>query len=104
MKRIEELAGQAVPFYEIDLVDRAAVDSVFAKHKFSAVVHFAGLKSVGESTRMPLLYYHNNITGTINLLQAMQENNVSNLVFSSSATVYGDPATNPITEDSEVCF
>jgi UDP-glucose 4-epimerase len=87
-------------FYRADLLDQEAVDQVFAVCKDAeAVIHFAGLKAVGESVEQPLRYYDNNITGTLNLCRAMGEHGVKNIVFSSSATVYGDPATVPITED-----
>jgi len=83
----------------VDICDGAALRQVFAVHQFDAVVHFAGLKAVGESCEIPLRYYQNNIFGTVELLQAMADHDCFNLVFSSSATVYGDPATVPITED-----
>ncbi len=97
--RVERLAGKSLTFYPIDLLDKAALTSVFARHTITAVIHFAGLKSVNESVAVPLLYYQNNLTGTINLCQVMQQHNVKNLAFSSSATVYGEPASLPITED-----
>jgi UDP-glucose 4-epimerase len=86
-------------FYKVDLLDRARLQAIFAKKPIDAVLHFAGLKAVGLSSKIPLRYYHNNITGTLTLLEVMAENGVRNLVFSSSATVYGDPAQVPITED-----
>jgi UDP-glucose 4-epimerase len=82
-----------------DLRDRAGLDSLFAAHEISAVVHFAGLKAVGESVSLPLAYYQNNVAGTLTLLEAMGAAQVTRLVFSSSATVYGDPASNPVCED-----
>ncbi|MBA3684765.1 MAG: UDP-glucose 4-epimerase GalE [Planctomycetes bacterium] len=100
VRRVEQISGKKVAFYEADLLDRAAVDRVFASHEIGAVIHFAGLKAVGESTEQPLRYYHNNITGTLVLLEAMRACGVRRLVFSSSATVYGDPQTVPIREDS----
>ena len=86
-------------FYNVDMVDEAALDKVFAENDFYAVIHFAGLKAVGESCAIPLKYYHNNITGTLNLVDIMEKYNVYNLVFSSSATVYGKPESVPINED-----
>lgn len=98
VNRIKELSGKEFPFYQIDLMDKASLDEVFKKHQFDAVMHFAGLKAVGESVQIPLKYYQNNITGTLNLVEVMAENNVKKLVFSSSATVYGYPETVPIDE------
>ncbi|MEL7145075.1 MAG: UDP-glucose 4-epimerase GalE [Bacteroidota bacterium] len=99
LKRIEQISGKQVIFYEADLCDSENVSNVFSKHKLDAVIHFAGLKAVGESVQFPLRYYQNNIDSTLVLCQAMKDHNVKNLVFSSSATVYGDPETVPITED-----
>jgi UDP-glucose 4-epimerase len=100
LARVEELSGRQIRFFKADLLDRAAIDRVFRETPAAdAVIHFAGLKAVGESVDKPLLYYHNNLTGTINLCQVMQEYGVKNIVFSSSATVYGDPASVPITEE-----
>ncbi len=100
LNRVEELTGREIRFFEADLLDMEAVDQVFARSKDAdAVIHFAGLKAVGESVAKPLLYYHNNITGTINLCRVMERHGVKNIVFSSSATVYGDPARVPILED-----
>lgn len=99
LHRVERLAGKSLTFYPIDLLDKAALFTVFAHHSITAVVHFAGLKSVNESVSSPLLYYHNNLTGTVNLCQVMQQYDVKNLVFSSSATVYGESASVPIPED-----
>ena len=99
LRRLETLSGQPVEFVKADVRDRAALDAVFAKWPFSAVVHFAGLKAVGESVAKPLMYYDNNVTGTLGLLEAMRAANVKKLVFSSSATVYGDPHTVPIQEN-----
>lgn len=98
LARVEEIANAKVQFEEIDLLDVPKLNELFDKNEFSAVVHFAGLKAVGESTKLPLKYYHNNVTGTINLMQVMQDHGCKNLVFSSSATVYGDPIRNPIDE------
>ena len=97
--RVQQLAGRTLKFHEVNICDRPALQKVFESQDFDAVVHFAGLKAVGESCEIPLRYYENNIFGTIELLKVMQENNCFNIVFSSSATVYGDPATVPITED-----
>ncbi len=99
LKRVEKLTGKRVKFYKTDLLDRAGVETVFSENNIDAVIHFAGLKAVGESVEIPLKYYQNNVCGTIQLCELMIEYNVKNLVFSSSATVYGDPATVPITED-----
>jgi UDP-glucose 4-epimerase len=100
LRRVEKLTGKKVDFHEVDLLDHAGVDGVFsACPDISAVIHFAGLKAVGESVEKPLEYYDNNITGTLNLCRVMGKHGVKNIVFSSSATVYGDPATVPITED-----
>ncbi|MBN1149100.1 MAG: UDP-glucose 4-epimerase GalE [Anaerolineales bacterium] len=99
LKRVRELTGKPLTFYKVDLLDEAALERVFQEHAFEAVVHFAGLKAVGESVEAPLRYYHNNLTGTLILCQVMSRRLVKNLVFSSSATVYGDPHSVPITED-----
>lgn len=100
--RICELTERDVDFYNIDILDKEALEAVFANHEFDAVIHFAALKAVGESVQKPLLYYHNNITGSITLCEVMKKYNVKNIVFSSSATVYGDPASVPIREDFPV--
>lgn len=102
LDNIAKIIGLKPKFYKIDLVDRGGYETihkVFEENKFDGVIHFAGLKAVGESVQKPLEYYHNNIDGTVNLLQAMREYKVNRLVFSSSACVYGVPKTNPITED-----
>lgn len=96
---VRELTGKDFPFYKVDLLDYEGTEKVFKENKIDAVIHFAGLKAVGESTRIPLRYYHNNITGTLLLMDIMQKYDVNNIVFSSSATVYGMPKTVPITED-----
>lgn len=96
---VKEITGKEFPFYNVDLLDYEATDKVFAENDIDAVIHFAGLKAVGESVKIPIRYYHNNITGTLNLVDIMEKHNVFNLVFSSSATVYGMPKTVPITED-----
>lgn len=102
LKRVEHITGQKIPFYQKDLLDLAALELIFSAYDFDAVIHFAGLKAVGESVDIPLTYYQNNITGTLTLCEAMASHGVRNLIFSSSATVYGDPATVPITEDFPV--
>lgn len=103
LHRVRELAGPEhagrLSFHRVDLLDRAALANVFARAPVDAVIHFAGLKAVGESVSIPLRYYHNNVTGTLILCEVMADHGVRNLVFSSSATVYGDPATVPIVED-----
>jgi UDP-glucose 4-epimerase len=96
--RIETIAGRRPEFAALDLRDRDGLRELFTKRSFDAVLHFAGLKAVGESVAKPLVYYENNILGTISLLESMQEAEVRTLVFSSSATVYGDPSAVPITE------
>lgn len=98
---VQELTGKKIHFFEVDLLDRQGLEKVFrSTHSpIDAVIHFAGLKAVGESVAQPLRYYHNNLTGTLILCEVMAEFGVKNIIFSSSATVYGDPATVPITED-----
>jgi len=99
LDRVEELAGRGVAFHEDDITDRAALDGIFAAHPIDSVMHFAGLKAVGESVEKPLAYYRNNVVGTETLLEAMRAADVRDLVFSSSCTVYGDPASVPVRED-----
>lgn len=99
MERVEAITGKRVIFYEADLLDREALEKIFDHETIDAVIHFAGLKAVGESVAKPLEYYHNNITGTLILCDVMRNHKVKNIIFSSSATVYGDPAFVPITED-----
>ncbi|MCR5769035.1 MAG: UDP-glucose 4-epimerase GalE [Lachnospiraceae bacterium] len=99
LKRVEELTGKQIKFYEADIRDRASLDRIFAENKIDSVIHFAGLKAVGESVVKPIEYYDNNICGTLTLIEAMRDAGVKNIVFSSSATVYGDPAFVPITEE-----
>ena len=99
VRRIQELSGKDFPFYEADVCDSEAVEKIFSENKIDAIIHFAGLKAVGESVRIPLRYYDNNLTSTLVLLKAMEKHGVKNFVFSSSATVYGNPASVPITED-----
>ena len=98
--RVRELTGRTVAFHKVDLLDRAALDAVFAGARYEAVIHFAGFKAVGESVQKPLEYYHNNITGTLVLLEVMRAHGVKRLVFSSSATVYGIPKCMPLREDA----
>ena len=100
LRRVERITGKTVPFIKADLCDPAATQAVFAQYPdIEAVIHFAGLKAVGESVRKPLEYYTNNLVSTLTLLNVMREHGVKNFVFSSSATVYGDPASVPIRED-----
>ncbi|KAL3908720.1 MAG: hypothetical protein SGPRY_009688, partial [Prymnesium sp.] len=101
LKRVEKLTGKAPKFEQVDMLDIPGMDALFAKEKFDAVIHFAGLKAVGESVAKPLFYYGNNITGTVNLLDVMTKYNCKNIVFSSSATVYGDPKSVPVDETFE---
>jgi len=99
IKRVEKLSGKKITFIEEDVQSKSGIEQVFNQNKIDAVIHFAGLKAVGESVIKPITYYQNNIAGTLNLLQIMQHNNVKNIVFSSSATVYGQPKTLPIKEN-----
>ena len=99
LKRVEEIADKKLTFYEVDLLDQEGVKRVFDNEKIDSVIHFAGLKAVGESVFKPLEYYHNNITGTLILCDEMRKHGVKSIVFSSSATVYGNPAFVPITEE-----
>ena len=99
VRRIEELSGKKVTFYKADLLDKEAVEEIFEKESIDSVIHFAGLKAVGESVQKPLEYFHNNLTGTLILCDVMRHHGVKSIVFSSSATVYGNPASVPIYED-----
>ena len=99
LERVQEITGKIFPFYKVDLLDEEALNDIFRNEQIDAVLHFAGLKAVGESVAMPLAYYHNNITGTLILCRIMQKYGVKKLVFSSSATVYGNPHKVPIKED-----
>ena len=99
LERVQKLTGKTLEFVQIDLLQQDKLLALFKGTKFDAVIHFAGLKAIGESVQKPLWYYENNITGTINLLNAMREGDCKNIVFSSSATVYGDPASVPVTEE-----
>lgn len=102
LKRVEKITGKTVKFYNVDMVDEAALDEVFDKEEIDSVIHFAGLKAVGESCKIPLRYFDNNFKSTLNLLNSMVKHNVKNIVFSSSATVYGKPKSVPIREDFEL--
>lgn len=102
LDRVKEITNKDLTFYEVDLLDIEKVDEVFEKEAIDAVIHFAALKAVGESVEKPLLYYQNNITGTLNLCEVMTKHNVKNIVFSSSATVYGSPDVVPITEEASL--
>ena len=99
LERVKQITGKDFKFYEVDLLDRDALENVFKENDIDSCIHFAGLKAVGESCQKPLWYYHNNITGTLNLCEMMQKYGAKRIVFSSSATVYGKPASVPITED-----
>jgi UDP-glucose 4-epimerase len=99
MERVREITGKDLAFYEADLLDRDTLEKIFTEQNIDSVIHFAGLKAVGESVYKPLEYYHNNITGTLVLCDVMRNHGVKSIVFSSSATVYGDPAFVPITEE-----
>ena len=99
LERVEKITGKEVTFYEADINDAAALNEIFEKESIDSVIHFAGLKAVGESTRLPAKYYRNNIDTTLTLIECMKEAGVTKIVFSSSATVYGDPAQIPITEE-----
>lgn len=100
LRRVQEITGKTLTFHRVDLLDKAALEATFAAHKIDSVIHFAGLKAVGESVSIPLHYYQNNITGTLNLCQVMQIYNVKKMVFSSSATVYGETNPSPLREDA----
>jgi UDP-glucose 4-epimerase len=102
LKRVEAITGKTVTFYECDLLDKTALENIFAKHKIDCVIHFAAIKSVGESMEYPLLYYKNNLIGMLNLLEIMEQFGCFQLVFSSSCTVYGEPNFLPITETHSV--
>ena len=99
LERVEQITGKKVPFYKADIRDRDALEEIFAKEQIDSCIHFAGLKAVGESVQKPWEYYDNNITGTLVLVDVMRKHNAKNIIFSSSATVYGDPAFVPITEE-----
>ena len=97
--RVEAITGKKVPFYKADILDREALEEIFSKEQIDAVIHFAGLKAVGESVQKPWEYYENNIAGTLTLVDVMRKHGVKSIIFSSSATVYGNPAFVPITEE-----
>lgn len=99
VQRIEEISGKKVTFYKADLLDKEKLNAIFDKEDIGTVIHFAGLKAVGESVTMPVEYYYNNLTGALNLVDCMRTHGVKNIIFSSSATVYGAPAFIPITEE-----
>jgi UDP-glucose 4-epimerase len=98
LRRVQELTGKSINFNKVDLLDRKRLQAVFDNHAIDAVIHFAGLKAMGESVKIPLKYFHNNVTGSLILLEVMKKNNVKNIVFSSTAGVYGEVKTVPITE------
>ena len=100
LERVQEITGKPLTFYKADILDREATEEIFSKEKIEAVIHFAGLKAVGESVQKPWEYYNNNITGTLVLLDVMRKHNVKNIIFSSSATVYGEPEKVPVTEET----
>ncbi|MBP1990365.1 UDP-glucose 4-epimerase GalE [Paenibacillus eucommiae] len=102
LRRVKEITGKDFKFYQVDLLDQEMLEKVFAQIKIDAVIHFAGLKAVGESVRLPLWYYHNNISGTLVLCKVMEKYRVKKMVFSSSATVYGAPERVPISEDLQL--
>ena len=99
LRRVEEITGKPVTFYEADILDRDAMEKVFTENEIECVIHFAGLKAVGESVQKPWLYYYNNISGSLILFDVMSKHGVKNIIFSSSATVYGKPDKVPVTED-----
>ena len=100
LERVQEITGKPLTFYKADILDREATEEIFSQEKIEAVIHFAGLKAVGESVQKPWEYYNNNITGTLILLDVMRKHEVKNIIFSSSATVYGEPEKVPVTEET----
>lgn len=102
LHRVEKITGQKIAFYQIDVRDEDALEKVFASNNFDAVIHFAGLKAVGESVKKPIEYYRNNIDSTLSLIEAMKKHDVKKIVFSSSATVYGTPSELPLKETSQI--
>ena len=100
VKRVEKISGKPVKFYQADILDREALEKIFESETIDSVIHFAGLKAVGESVAKPLEYYYNNITGTLVLCDVMRKHGVKNIVFSSSAMVYGDPGAKRLTPSS----
>lgn len=101
IERVEKITGKPITFYEADILDRKATEEIFTKEKIECVIHFAGLKAVGESVQKPWEYYNNNIVGTLTLLDVMKEHGVKNIIFSSSATVYGTPEQIPVSEETK---
>lgn len=101
IERVQQIVGQDIAFIKGDILDKAHLNQVFDEHDFFGVIHFAGLKAVGESVVKPLKYYQNNVTGTLNPLEVMKDKGVTNFIFSSSATVYGDPEVLPIIETAK---
>lgn len=99
LKRVEQITGKTVKFYEADVADIEVMSKILEENDIFAVIHFAGLKAVGESVQKPLEYYKNNVSGTLEMCDVMRKHGVKNIIFSSSATVYGDPETVPITEE-----
>ena len=99
LRRVEAITGKSVKFYKGDILDRDILNKIFKEEKIDSCIHFAGLKAVGESVAKPWEYYNNNIAGTLTLVDVMRQNGCKNIIFSSSATVYGDPAQIPITEE-----
>jgi len=99
LRRVSKITGKEVPFYKVDIRDRDSLNKVMEEHRFDCCIHFAGLKAVGESVEKPFEYYDNNIKGTLVLLDVLRNHNCKNIIFSSSATVYGNPKVVPITED-----
>ena len=102
LKRVEQITGKTVKFYEADVLDREALEKIFDAEDIDSVINFAGLKAVGESVQKPLEYYHNNISGCLVLLETMKKYGVKKFIFSSSATVYGEPERIPLTEDCKI--
>ncbi|MCI5763649.1 UDP-glucose 4-epimerase GalE [Actinobacillus porcinus] len=102
LERVKQITGKSVTFYEGDILDSTLLQRIFAENSIDAVIHFAGLKAVGESVQKPIEYYRNNVTGSLNLIQEMRKAGVWNFIFSSSSTVYGDPERIPVTEDCKV--
>ena len=100
LERVQEITGKSLTFYKADILDREATEEIFSKEKIEAVIHFAGLKAVGESVQKPWKYYNNNLTGTLILLDVMRKHKGKNIIFSSSATVYGEPEKVPVTEET----
>ncbi|MCK3658924.1 UDP-glucose 4-epimerase GalE [Pasteurellaceae bacterium Pebbles2] len=102
LERVQQITGKQAKFYQGDILDSALLQKIFAENQIKSVIHFAGLKAVGESVQKPIEYYHNNVTGSLNLIEEMRKAGVWNFVFSSSSTVYGDPEVIPVTEDCKV--